>query len=181
MICYAEQYNQLRPAEGKSSESSVCVATLAGFFIGDNTMKVCTVCGKEKPLLEFYKRNYRPCGYKSECKVCSEKHRQTPEGKAAIKRYFQSEKGKAAIKRGNKRYYVNHPEICKAYREKYPIRYAAYILLDTAVENKKIKKPKRCSMCNRETKIQGHHEDYYKPLEVIWVCQICHKKLHKKF
>jgi len=39
MICYAEQYNQLRPAEGKSSESSICVATLAGFFIGDNQME----------------------------------------------------------------------------------------------------------------------------------------------
>ena len=30
-----------------------------------------------------------------------------------------------------------------------------------------------------ETKVQAHHEDYNKPLEVIWLCVNCHIKLHK--
>ena len=29
-------------------------------------------------------------------------------------------------------------------------------------------------------KIQGHHFDYDKPLEVTWVCFECHKQIHKR-
>lgn len=34
------------------------------------------------------------------------------------------------------------------------------------------------SATNRE--LDGHHEDYSKPLEVIWLCRICHKKEHNR-
>lgn len=32
--------------------------------------KRCTICGVDKPLTEFHKRNSAPCGYKSACKSC---------------------------------------------------------------------------------------------------------------
>lgn len=31
-----------------------------------------------------------------------------------------------------------------------------------------------------ETKVEGHHPDYKKPLEVIWMCRQCHSQLHKE-
>lgn len=34
-----------------------------------------------------------------------------------------------------------------------------------------------CSVCD-DDKAQMHHEDYSKPLEVIWLCRLCHEKLH---
>ena len=40
MICYAEQHNQIELAGGNSSESSTCVATPVGFFIGDNMAQI---------------------------------------------------------------------------------------------------------------------------------------------
>lgn len=41
-----------------------------------------------------------------------------------------------------------------------------------------LKKPKVCPMCGRPgLKINGHHEDYSKPLEVDWGCNRCHLRV----
>jgi len=45
----------------------------------------------------------------------------------------------------------------------------------------KIKRPTVCSVCNKKGKIYGHHEDYSKRLDVIWVCGSCHKNIHYLF
>ncbi len=41
-------------------------------------------------------------------------------------------------------------------------------------------KPKNCSICDDDGggRIVGHHPDYDKPLEVVWVCSSCHRKIH---
>ncbi len=41
-------------------------------------------------------------------------------------------------------------------------------------------KPNKCSFCNQEKKIEMHHPDYNKPLEVEFLCVSCHKGLHRK-
>lgn len=38
--------------------------------------------------------------------------------------------------------------------------------------------PKACIVCG-EVKTEGHHKDYSKPLDVIWLCRKHHAKLHK--
>lgn len=38
-------------------------------------------------------------------------------------------------------------------------------------------KPKPCEVCG-EPKVDGHHEDYLKPLEVTWLCRKCHRRRH---
>jgi hypothetical protein len=43
----------------------------------------------------------------------------------------------------------------------------------------KIKKPKRCTICTKIKKLDGHHQDYSKPLEVIWCCRSCHADVEK--
>lgn len=35
-----------------------------------------------------------------------------------------------------------------------------------------------CEHCGSEDS-QMHHEDYSKPLEVMWLCRICHMNLHR--
>lgn len=44
-----------------------------------------------------------------------------------------------------------------------------------------LKKPNECTECGSNIKIEGHHEDYSKPLEVIWLCKSCHTKRHSKY
>lgn len=41
-----------------------------------------------------------------------------------------------------------------------------------------IKKP--CEICDSLFDIHAHHEDYSKPLEVRWLCRMCHRKEHEK-
>ena len=137
-------------------------------------MKTCFKCKIKKELSEFYKHSEMADGYLGKCKECAKKdvneHRLINLDRI---RDYDRRRGKLPhrIKR------------CIKYNRKYrkdnPLRYAANTLLVNAVKSGKIKKPKRCSMCNKKTRMYGHHKDYYKPLVVIWVCQICHKKLHR--
>lgn len=53
--------------------------------------------------------------------------------------------------------------------------------LTRAVKSGKIQRPDTCSDCGKGScQIQGHHEDYSKPLDVIWLCRVCHGRLHRK-
>lgn len=40
--------------------------------------------------------------------------------------------------------------------------------------------PQPCQICGSTENIEKHHEDYSKPLDVIWLCRIHHKHGHKK-
>lgn len=62
----------------------------------------------------------------------------------------------------------------KRYPERVKCRKVAY----SAKRSGKITAPKRCTHCNQKTKLHAHHEDYSKPLDVIWLCRPCHRKVH---
>lgn len=59
-------------------------------------------------------------------------------------------------------------------------RRAANMKLRIAVRSGKIKKPDHCSKCGVKCNPEGHHLDYNKPLNVIWLCPSCHAKYHNK-
>lgn len=54
----------------------------------------------------------------------------------------------------------------------------AYSKLHEAIETGDIIKPRKCGMCREKKEVQGHHKDYCKPYDVIWVCSACHGKIH---
>lgn len=80
--------------------------------------------------------------------------------------------------------YKNSPEIRKQVRgyvlkwvAKNQEKLKAHRIFHRAVENGKIERGK-CFVCGAE-RVDGHHEDYSKPLEVVWVCRKHHKDIHK--
>jgi len=34
--------------------------------------------------------------------------------------------------------------------------------------------------CGKQCLAHGHHPDYSKPLNVVWLCRECHKAVHRK-
>ena len=67
----------------------------------------------------------------------------------------------------------------KKHRKEKPGYCAAHSTLERAIKKGIIKKPKLCPECGSNRKIEAHHHDYTKPLEVIWLCCACHRILHQ--
>lgn len=136
---------------------------------------------------------------KCRARISEKKYKQSEKGKLVNKKHNdkRSENGyfkekynsdpeyrSASLKRNKKRY-QNSPEKVKAelkrHSEKHRDKYLARQDLRRAVLRGKIIKPDKCDMCHfKAERIEGHHTDYFKRLEVIWLCVDCHKKEHGK-
>jgi len=144
-------------------------------------MLTCNHCHTEKPEEDFYASS------KSKCKECIKStvrsHREQnidrireydkqrgnqPHRVEARKEYIATEAGKQAKKRA-----------VDAYNKRHPMRYAAHVITGNAIRDGKLIQASNCSVCNSTEKIEGHHDDYTKPLEVRWLCEGCHKEWHR--
>lgn len=135
-------------------------------------------CGRCKQLLGigcFYKRRSRKDGLQGMCKVCGKEaysfYMGTPKGKvsrrATKKRYNQTPKGKKVRLSVDRRRRIKHPEKCKA-RTK----------VNDEIRAGRLKR-EPCEVCG-ETKVQAHHGDYSKHLDIQWLCQKHHSELHNQ-
>lgn len=172
-------------------------------FIG--IMKTCTDCGVEKPLSKFNKHPRYKHGVRSICKKCKTRqtleHRKTPAGRESFlkakAKYRTSERGKKTsseycrserYKKMKKRHFQTergkqvHIRQAYEYQKRHPEKHAAKNIINNAIKRGTIIKPTTCSMANSDCKgrIEGHHPDYSKPLEVIWVCLFHHRHIHKQ-
>ena len=71
----------------------------------------------------------------------------------------------------------NYSDVLR-YEKKYPEKRLARLFVLSALNSGKLKKLP-CIVCG-SLKSQAHHEDYSKPLEVIWLCALHHKRLHQE-
>jgi hypothetical protein len=151
-------------------------------------MKTCRECNTEKELSDFYKHPRMLDGHLNKCKECVKarvhKHRDanieklreydkkrsmTPNRVKARQEYLKTEAGKKARQRAGKNYIL-----------RYPMKYAAHVLFGNAIRDGKIVREDVCSVCKSNYKVEGHHDDYTKPLEVRWLCESCHKQWHRE-
>ena len=143
----------------------------------------CKGCGAQKPRDQFYSSNG------SKCKVCvremvrknredkpdyyreydKRRFQDDPKVKERHKRYQATEAGKASMQRSRRRWLAQNSD-----------KRAAHIILGNAVYSGRVEKPDACSACGGGGRIHGHHEDYALPLEVVWLCSLCHVDVHRK-
>jgi hypothetical protein len=136
--------------------------------------KVCNKCGKRKRLSMFYTHKGKLDGYLGKCKECH-KSAMTINRNKNIERIRKYDRERGKLPHRIKR--------CVEYNRKrrllYPERYEAHTKVNNAIRDGKLDRPDRCSSCNKKGKVMGHHHDYSKPFEVVWLCQPCHKQLHR--
>lgn len=150
--------------------------------------KTCFKCNVKKPLSDFYKHPMMADGHLNKCKECAK----TDVKANRLKRIdyykaFDAARSNLPHRVEARRQYAL-TERCKEsqrlsrirYQERMPDRRAAHVLLGNAVRSGVVAKPKNCEWCGSQGKLHGHHEDYTKPLDVIWLCVPCHKKHHRK-
>lgn len=95
-----------------------------------------------------------------------------------------SKRNKEKISQSKKDYYIkNRDEIIKKtrkYKQNNPEKTKCHSILRYALKINTITKPNKCSNfnCNNTNNLEGHHPDYSKPLEVMWLCVSCHHILH---
>lgn len=64
----------------------------------------------------------------------------------------------------------------RRYRAKFPEKARARDIARNAIRRGEIIRPDHCQNCNKPCSPDAHHEDYSKPLEVIFLCDECHGK-----
>lgn len=124
-------------------------------------MKKCKKCGISKPRTEFPKHSSIKGEVENLCKKC---------------RYQQI---KLWRKKNKEKYLETARKHVKKYANKYPEKMIAHQKVTAAKLLGILIKPKLCELCGKDHKnIQAHHEDYSKPLEVVWLCVQCHNDVH---
>jgi len=136
-------------------------------------MKKCFKCQIIKPFTEYYKHTGMADGYLNKCKECNKNDATTYRHKNIEKiREYDRTRGKESnrIKAST--------EITRAWRAEDNRRSAAHSAVARAIRNGFLVRMS-CEKCG-EKKSVAHHEDYDKHLEIIWLCQSCHKQRHKE-
>lgn len=149
----------------------------------------CRVCKSSKHKSRFYKSCINKAGTLGICSDCTrervrknreekadyyreydaKRFQSDPRVKARHKRYQSTEAGKASIERSRQKWDESNPEKRKAHRA-----------VNNAVRDGRIEKSRRCEACGSAPKrIEGHHRDYTKPLDVVWLCRLCHVAEHR--
>ena len=125
------------------------------------SMKFCARCKNEKAHDEFYKNAFTKDGLDSYCTSCkSEYYQQRKESKKLL-----SFKQVAP----HQKFWLKENKLKKTAHQK-----VAYAIQ----KGELIRQP--CERCGTTDHVVAHHEDYNKPLDVLWLCKHHHMERHSE-
>ena len=123
------------------------------------TTKTCSSCFEEKPITEFYKSTLNKDGLLGYCRVC---HGQKIKNKRESKKLLSFDE------------VAPHKKFWLAENR---LKRKAHQAVAYAVQTGRlIRQP--CERCGTTQTVVAHHEDYNKPLDVLWLCKYHHKERH---
>jgi hypothetical protein len=138
--------------------------------------KYCRTCGQTRPLDDFYRHPTSASGRQSSCKDC-QKQRAAAWQRAHPDRHHVH--GQA--------WKTSHPDRVEGYqatllerrdraaRDRTRAIVRAAVAVRRAILAGVLLRPDQCQECRRQSVIvDGVHEDYDRPLAVVWLCRRCH-------
>lgn len=135
-----------------------------------NKIKTCGGCNNEKDLSKFGPNKATKDGLDYYCRQCRRAKNLEQELKPITRKYReiynQSEKGKKLAVVRAIRYQKENKEIRLAHMK---VKYA--------IDHGNLHK-QPCEVCGCG-KVEAHHDDYSKPLEVTWLCRTHHREHHR--
>lgn len=148
------------------------------------SVKTCFKCGRTLPLDEFYAHPQMADGHLNKCKACTRKDTRENRKKNIVyyKLYDRRRASKPERVAQRKQWGEQYKKSGKAFiarkrdKELYPEKHFARCQVAKALRNGTLEKSP-CEICGA-TSAQAHHEDYSKPLDVIWLCPKHHKWIH---
>ena len=128
-------------------------------------IKECSKCGQIGPVARPNKGTW--------CRGCTTQYYKDYRKRLYV-REKNLERGREAIRGG--RWKQIQVAWQTANRHRYVDKMKARRKLRQEIAMGRMVKPTHCSRCGTSIlRIEGHHPDYEKPLEVIWLCSICHR------
>jgi len=136
----------------------------------DAALRTCSVCSEAKhtsgPLCGYYASNL------SKCKECI---------KTAVKlRYRENHEAMSLYERERNQRPERRAQAIKTQkrrRDREPQRYIARTAVGNALRDGRLKRLP-CERCGATVGVEAHHDDYSKPLDVIWLCFPHHRERH---
>ncbi len=169
-------------AERRHGFVSVTLPVEPGFLF-EGAMIICTKCKQEKPLEDFYRSQISKDGRRGRCKACRRAYQRLDKYKNVSRRYRRTDKGKAVHGEANYRYSKSDKgrktnlKSVEKYQKKNPLKVCVKSKVSYAIQLGILNRG-LCEVCGSTIKIEGHHEDYSKALDVIWLCLKHHRQVH---
>ena len=135
--------------------------------------KVCYACKATLPMKDFYKHPKSADGYLNKCQSCCRAHATANRWKNIERiRQYDSQRGK------NPDRVAETVRRTKKKRQSDPRYTRCHNAVARALKSGALKRS-NCERCGHE-KSMAHHDSYDHPLQVMWLCQPCHKQRHKE-
>lgn len=130
-----------------------------------SNMKVCSTCKIKKRPSDFYRNKNTKDGLQSNCKECA--------NISALKSH----------RKNKDKWQLHYRETRREYRSEYKTREVPMYKRKTRAQvykavrsGKLVRKPCHCG----NVQVEGHHNDYSKPLKVVWLCRSHHLERHNQ-
>jgi len=146
--------------------------------------KNCFKCTKEKKLSDFYKHKGMSDGRLNKCKECNKKDSKNYISLKIKSLEWRLKERKRCRKKSkeNSNKIKRNPKYQNSWNLKNKEKRKAMAILNNYIRTKIMIKPDICTfsfdICNG--KIEGHHCNYDKPLDVVWLCNKHHNYIHRK-
>jgi hypothetical protein len=144
-------------------------------------MKECSACGRRKDEAEFYVNKATSDGLTYRCRVCMsdyQKARREALNASKPDGWKKKTEDMAAYMKAWKE--ANPGYMTKAKRDwwnRNKDRQRVKDAVKYALKTGKLVKT-ACQVCGK-VEVEGHHPDYSRPLDVVWLCKEHHMEIHK--